>query len=103
MGDYAPTDLQMGIDPAYDFGSNAYADDMQKTKNTPFGSGNAKISSKIIAGNQNALKYSLVFSTFSYCQLINLFAALYVYYTVLTKYMFIPRKLQHATGHKPLT
>jgi len=32
MGDYAPTDLQMGIDPAYDFGSDAYADDMQKTK-----------------------------------------------------------------------
>ena len=32
MGDYPSSDLQMGIDPAYDFGSDAYADDMKKTK-----------------------------------------------------------------------
>jgi len=32
MGDYPSSDLQMGIDPAYDFGSDAYADDTKKTK-----------------------------------------------------------------------
>jgi len=35
-------------------------------------------------------------------QSINLFAALYIHYTVFTKYMFIPMKLQDAIGHKPL-
>jgi len=33
---------------------------------------------------------------------INLFAALHPLYS-FTSYMFIPRKLQDATGHKPLT
>ena len=37
---------------------------------------------------------------YNFNQSINLFAALYIHNTASTKYMFIPRKLQDATGHK---
>jgi len=48
---------------------------------------------------QLQLNCSETWQTVSWYQSVNLFAALYIHHTVFTKYMFMPRKLQDATGH----